>query len=61
VLQTLTELVAAVGACVCSDGIFGDTYATTGGIDKVIPVDVYIPGCPPRKISTSSGIIIGNQ
>jgi len=38
--------VIAAGACACSGGIFGDTYATTGGIDKIIPVDVYIPGCP---------------
>lgn len=42
------KIVVAVGACACSGGIFGDTYATTGGIDKVVPVDVFIPGCPPR-------------
>jgi Ni,Fe-hydrogenase III small subunit/ferredoxin len=42
------KLVVAVGACACSGGIFRDLYATENGIDRVIPVDVYVPGCPPR-------------
>src|SRR3972149_4014327 len=38
------KLVAAMGSCACSGGIFKDTYASLGGVDKFIPVDVYIPG-----------------
>ena len=52
------KIVIAVGACACSGGIFGDTYATTGGIDKVVPVDVYIPGCPPRPEILLQGLLL---
>jgi len=38
-----------VGACACSDGIFGNNYATTGGIDNIVPVNVYIPGFQDHK------------
>jgi Ni,Fe-hydrogenase III small subunit len=51
------RLVVAVGACGCSGGIFGQNYATLGGVDKVIPVDVYVPGCPPSPSALLRGIL----
>lgn len=39
--------VLAVGDCACNGGIFRDSYAVHGGVDKVIPVDHHLPGCPP--------------
>ena len=52
------RLVVAVGACGCSGGIFGQNYASLGGVDKVIPVDVYIPGCPPSPRALLQGILL---
>lgn len=51
------KLVVAVGDCGCNGGIFGESYASLGGIDKVIPVDVYIPGCPPTPATLLKGIL----
>jgi len=42
------RLVMAVGACACSGKVFGKTYAQEGAVDKIIPVDIFVPGCPPR-------------
>jgi Ni,Fe-hydrogenase III small subunit/formate hydrogenlyase subunit 6/NADH:ubiquinone oxidoreductase subunit I len=52
------RLVVAVGACGCSGGIFGVNYATRGGVDSIVPVDIYIPGCPPNPHALLHGILL---
>ncbi|MCX8081966.1 MAG: NADH-quinone oxidoreductase subunit B family protein [bacterium] len=50
-------IVVAIGACACTGGIFRDGYQMGGPIDKLIPVDVYIPGCPPKPEAMIAGIV----
>lgn len=52
------KMVVAIGACACGGGIFGDTYATCGGVDKIVPVYVYVPGCPPRPSAIIEGVLL---
>lgn len=52
------KAVVAVGACACTGGIFKECYNVIGGIDKVIPVDVYVPGCCPRPEAIMEGILL---
>jgi len=53
------RVVVAVGACGCSGGIFGEgTYAALGGVDRVVPVDVYVPGCPPPPQAILAGLFV---
>lgn len=51
------KLIVAVGDCAINGGIFGKSYATLGGVDKVLPVDLAIPGCPPEPIEILQGIL----
>ena len=51
------KLVVAVGDCGRDGGLFGESYATCGGVAKVIPVDVVVPGCPPPPLAILSGIL----
>jgi len=52
------KIVVAVGACAASGGIVGESYASAGGVDRVLPVDVFIPGCPPRPEAIVFGILV---
>ncbi|WP_425199337.1 NADH-quinone oxidoreductase subunit B family protein [Polaromonas sp.] len=51
------KLVVAVGDCGCDGGIFGESYASCGPVSRVIPVDVWVPGCPPAPIEILRGIL----
>ncbi len=51
------KVVVAVGVCATSGGVFADCYNVMGGIDKLIPVDVYVPGCAARPESIIDGIL----
>jgi Ni,Fe-hydrogenase III small subunit/ferredoxin len=52
------RLVVAVGACACAGGIFAASPQTMAGADRVIPVDMYIPGCPPRPQAILHGLLM---
>ncbi|MEI8348048.1 MAG: NADH-quinone oxidoreductase subunit B family protein [Pseudomonadota bacterium] len=53
------KVVVAVGICACSGGIFKECYNVAGGVDKLIPVDVYVPGCAARPESIIDGVVKG--
>ncbi|MGB7095438.1 MAG: NADH-quinone oxidoreductase subunit B family protein [Anaerolineales bacterium] len=51
------KFVVAVGACALSGGAFRGCYNIAGGIDRLLPVDAYIPGCPPRPEAIIDGVV----
>jgi len=51
------KLVMACGACAAGGETYGDTYAVVGAADKVVPVDLYVPGCPPRPTAMIMGLL----
>ncbi len=53
------KIVVAVGACGLSGGVFREAYNVVGGVDKVIPVDVYVPGCPAKPEAIIDGVAKG--
>ena len=53
----MTCPVTLPGSCGCSCGIFDGSYHVAGPLDKIIPVDVYIPGCPPKPEAIILGVV----
>lgn len=51
------KVVIATGICAASGGIFADCYNVVGGVDKVLPVDVYVPGCAARPEAIIDGVV----
>jgi Ni,Fe-hydrogenase III small subunit len=52
------RLVVAVGACAVGGGVFANTYAAAGAAEPILPVDVFVPGCPPRPESIIHGLLV---
>lgn len=51
------KFIVAVGTCACSGGVFDGCYSVEGGIDSIIPVATYIPGCPARPEAIIDGVV----
>ena len=55
------KVVVACGVCACTGGIFSECYNTLGGVDKAIPVDLYVPGCAVRPEALIDAVIQGTE
>mgnify|MGYP002678375050 FL=1 len=55
--MTEPKVVCAIGICACNGGVFKDCYNVLGGVDKAIPVDIYVPGCAARPQSIIDGVV----
>jgi ech hydrogenase subunit C len=53
------KAVIAIGACGNTGGVFREAYNVVGGVDQVIPVDVYVPGCPAKPEAIIDGVVVG--
>lgn len=53
------KAVIAIGACGNTGGVFREAYNVIGGVDKIIPVDVYVPGCPAKPEAIIDGVVAG--
>ncbi len=53
------KAVVALGSCGLTGGVFREAYNVVGGVDKVVPVDVYVPGCPPKPEAIIDGVVTG--
>jgi NADH-quinone oxidoreductase B subunit len=51
------KFVVAVGTCACTGGVFNGCYSVLGGVDKILPVSAYIPGCPVRPEAVIDGVV----
>lgn len=51
------KIVLCIGACGTSGGAFYDSYTLVGPVDQVVPVDMYVPGCPPRPEAIIDGVV----
>ncbi len=51
------KYVLALGGCACAGGPFHDSYSTVQGVDEIVPVDIYVAGCPPRPEALIDGLV----